>query len=483
MRVRLAGEGPLYERLYRALRAAIADGRLAPGARLPSTRQLAGELGLSRTVAVAAFAQLLAEGHVEGHLGSGTYVAARPPAPEARHRAPAAAQPPARLARYARRVVALAPHPRAGAPRRGPPLPYDFRYGRPAVKDFPQSTWAALVARRARDGSLRALDYGPPAGHPLLRAALAEQLLRARGIVTTAEHILIVNGAQQALDLVTRLVVDPGARVATEDPMYPVARQVFRAAGARVVPVAVDREGIQVDLLPRAARLAYVTPSHQFPLGGILPAERRHALVRWAARTGAYVLEDDYDCELRSGATTLAAVQSLDDHGRVIYMGSFSKVLFPALRLGYLVVPDALIAPATALKMLMDTHSPLFEQDVLAAFLREGHFERHVRRARARYAQRRAALVEAVAEHLADRVELTGVEAGVHAVAHLIDFPARSVPDLVSRAAARGVGIYPLGPHYARPPKRGALLLGYAALGEHEIRTGIRLLGEVMARS
>src|SRR5262245_33728502 len=204
MPVRLEGDGPLYDRLYRALRAAISDGRLGPGARLPSTRRLASELGLSRTVVVAAFAQLLGQGYVEGRLGSGTYVAARPVEPSPGRRVPAAAASSARLSRYARRVVELAPYPRAGAPRPGPPLPYDFRYGRPAVKDFPQTIWAALAARRARDSSLRALDYGPPAGLVSLRAAIAEQLLRARGIHTTADHILIVGGAQQGLDLVSR---------------------------------------------------------------------------------------------------------------------------------------------------------------------------------------------------------------------------------------------------------------------------------------
>ena len=483
MRLHVEGDGPLYERLYRALCAAIADGRLAPAARMPSTRSLARELAISRTVVVAAYAQLLAEARVEGRAGSGTYVAARPAAPSPAAPTRAITPRPARLSRYARRVVDLVPYPRAGTPDRGPPLPYDFRYGRPAVKEFPQAAWAALVARRARDGSIRALDYGPPAGHLPLRVAIADQLLRARGIRTTAEQIMIVSGAQQALDLVTRLVIDPGATVVVEEPTYPVARQVFRAAGARVLPIATDRDGLQVASLPRRAiRLAYVTPSHQFPLGAILPMARRRELVRWAARTGAYILEDDYDSELSSGATTLAAVQSLDRHARVIYMGTFSKVLFPALRLGYVVLPAALVAPATAVKMLMDTHTALFEQDVLAEFMREGQFERHVRRTRARCASRRAALVEAVAQHLAGHVELSGAEAGVHAVAHLVHITSRALPDLVARAATRGVGLYPLGPHYARAPRRAALLLGYAALSEHEIRTGIWLLGEVMAR-
>jgi GntR family transcriptional regulator/MocR family aminotransferase len=292
----------------------------------------------------------------------------------------------------------------------------------------------------------------------------------------------VVNGSQQALDLAARLLVDRGDRVVMEEPGYLAARQTFAAAGARILPRPVDDEGLDVSRLPRKerVRLAYVTPSHQFPTGSILSLARRLELLRWAERAGAYVLEDDYDSEFRYEGRPIAAVQGLDRAGRVLYVGTFSKVLFPSLRIGYVVVPPSLIQALGPVRWLADYHTPTFEQEVLTDFIAEGHFESHLRRTRARCAARRKALVEALHEHLGDRVMVTGANAGIHVAAWLRGMPASALPGLIKRAAARRLGLYPVWPHYVRPPREAGLLLGYASLTEREIRAGVKILAEVV---
>jgi GntR family transcriptional regulator/MocR family aminotransferase len=487
MLVRLEGKGRLNERLFRGLRRAIVDGTLTPGARLPSTRALASDLDVSRNVVLLAFAQLVDEGYAEARGGSGTFVAITLPDPRARARVTAApiaagAAPP-RLSAQARRVVALAPLPAVGRPAR-PGLLYDFRYGVPAVAEFPQQAWGRLAQRRLRAMSIGTLRYGKALGWLPLRKAIAEYVTRTRGVVATIEQVVIVNGSQQALDLVARLLVDAGDRVVIEEPSYLSARQVFLAAGADVTTVPVDADGLDVSQLPARgpARLAYVTPSHQFPLGGVLPRDRRLELLRWASRSDAVVVEDDYDSEFWYGGHPVEAIQGLDSAGRVIYIGTFSKVLFPSLRLGYLIVPPPLVAPLAALKFLMDRHAPAFEQEVLADFISGGHFERHVRRARARNAARRKAMLDAVHDAFGDRVEIAGANAGIHMVAWLRDVPAASLDGLIARAADKGIGIYSVAPYYANPPERAGLLLGYAGLTDGEIRDGIRALASVIGR-
>ena len=484
MLVGLEGRGGLNQRLFRGLRRAILDGRFAPGSRLPSTRALAADLGLSRNVVLLAFAQLVAEGYAEGRGGSGTFVAETLPDPRLRARAkgaPSATSPAHRLSSHARRVMALAPLPAVGRPLRAGLL-YDFRYGVPAVAEFPQQVWSRLVQRRTRAMSIATLRYGRALGWRPLREAIAAYVTRTRGVAATFEQVVIVNGSQQALDLVARLFIDPGDRVVVEEPCYVSARQVFLAAGADLIPVAVDAFGLDAAQLPPRGpvRLAYVTPSHQFPLGGVLPLPRRLELLRWAKESGAIVVEDDYDSEFWYDGHPVEAIQGLDSAGRVIYIGTFSKVLFPSLRLGYLIVPPPLVAPLAALKFLMDRHAPAFEQEVLADFIAEGHFDRHVRRARTRNAARRAAMLEAFQVALGDRVEIAGANAGIHMVVWLRDVSADRLDDLVARAAARGIGIYPVAPYYAAPPPVAGLLLGYAGLTEREIRDGIRLLGQLI---
>lgn len=481
MLIRLEGEGALHQRLYRGLRSAICDGRLPPRARLPSTRALAAELQLSRNVVVTAFAQLHAEGFLESRVGSGTYIAE--PADElvTAAAAPVASRPPARLSRQAEDILALRPLPAPGQPRRQR-LPYDFRYGQPALEEFPHAAWSRLVARQGRERAMRAMDYGSARGFAPLREAVAGYLRRSRGVRAQADQLIIVNGTQQAFDLVSRLLVDRGDRVIVEEPGYQAARQVFLGHGARLTAVPVDDDGLMVSELPAQGavdpplRLAYVTPSHQFPLGGVMPRERRLALLRWAERHGAYVLEDDYDSEFRFETSPVEALHGLDRSGRVLYTGSFSKALFPSLRVGYLVVPKELMPAVTALKYLMDVATPTFEQEVLARFIEDGSFERHLRRMRVRYGARRQVLLEALTRAFGDRVKVIGAAAGLHLVIELAGLPHREVPALIERAAARGVGVYPLDPYYQRPPERAALLMGYAALAERDLRAGVQAL-------
>ena len=480
MLVSLDGSGALARQLYRALRGAILGGVLPPGARLPSSRALASEVGVSRNTVLLAFAQLLDEGYVAGRQGSGTYVPAELPdamtavAPEAPRRASAPARPP-RLSQAARRIgsreLSWAPRPAR--------VPYDFRYGRPAFGDFPHSTWSRLLARRARRVSDRDLDYGPAAGVPGLREAIAAYLQRARAVNATPEQVIIVNGSQQGLDLCARVLLDPGARVLLEEPHYPGARGVFVAAGAEIVTAPVGADGIDVDTLGAAARgvrLAYLTPSHQFPTGVLMSLARRLALLRWAARAGAYVLEDDYDSEYRYVGRPVESLQGLDRAGHVIYLGTFSKLLFPALRLGYLVVPEPLVQPFTNAKALADAGSATLEQLALADFIRDGHFERHVRRSRARNAARRAALLEAVGEHFAGRATAGAADAGIHVLLWLHDIAARHLRTHLTRAEQLGVRAYSVASCYMTPPRTAGLVLGYAGLGEKQIRDGIALL-------
>lgn len=487
MFVKLQGDGPLYHQLYGALRAAILEGRLGPGTRLPSTRTLARDTSVSRNTVLLAYEQLLAEGYTVGKRGSGTYVAAELPdahwAGAPGPRADPETIPPPELSEYGRRLVGepgfRLPRPLVDRAR----VYFDFRYGEPAVGEFPQEIWRRLLVRQARAPTMRQLAYGPAVGGDALREAIAAYVRRARAVECTAAQVLVVNGSQQALDLTTRVLVDAGDRVVIEDPTYPGARNVFLAAGATLAPVPVDADGLDTGALPqgrRRARLAYVTPSHQFPAGGVLSLPRRLALLAWAREQDAYILEDDYDSEYRYDARPVESMQGLDTAGRVIYIGTFSKVLFPALRLGYLVLPSPLVDVFATAKWLTDRGSGTLEQDALAAFIADGHFERHVRRSRTHNAERRATLLEALAEHLGDRVEVTGANAGIHLLAWFRTVPAGEENALVQRAGEAGVGVYPIAPYFAQPPNRAGLLLGYAALPPSEIREGIKRLATVV---
>jgi GntR family transcriptional regulator/MocR family aminotransferase len=478
MLLKLDGSGPLSLQVYQALRGAILQGTLPPGARLPSSRTLAREMSLSRNTVLLAYEQLLGEGYAAGRHGSGTYVAAELPPdvaslmrPEGNAAADSRRSAP-HLSRFARttrgwQVTWAAPETRA---------PYDFRYGGPGL-DFPHATWRRLLGRRLRKVSRRDLDYGSPAGSSELRAAVADYLQRSRGVRCHTEQVVIVRGSQQALDLAVRVLLDPGDAVLIEEPSYPGARAVFAAAGARLITAPVGADGMDIGARAAAprARLAYVTPSHQFPTGAIMSVARRLALLGWAEHARAHVIEDDYDSEYRYIGRPIEALQGLDRSGRVIYVGTFSKLLFPALRLGYVVLPEPLVKPFLIAKALGDTGGAAIEQLALADFIRDGHFERHIRRSRLRNGARRVALLAAIERYLGDRVEVSGANAGLHVLLWLRQRPSRQ-HDILGRIEAAGVRVYPVARFYLSAPKRPGFLLGYASLTESEITEGIRRL-------
>ncbi|HVP30880.1 MAG TPA: PLP-dependent aminotransferase family protein [Myxococcota bacterium] len=488
--LRLDGEGPLHRQAYRALREAILAGRLGAGTRLASTRNLARELGVSRNTVLQAFEQLVAEGYATPRAGSGTYVADALPAraePPAKSSARAAAEASARaepshLSAYGERLTRGLPAGRVtwNLPRER--VACDFRYGEPAYADLPLATWARVLGRRARRLSVKRLAYQSPGGADELRAALAGYLARARGVVCSPDQIVVTQGSQQAVDLVTRVLVDPGDRVVLEEPHYTGFSFCLTALGAELAYVRVDEQGLRVDELEALgpARLVCVTPSHQYPAGGVLSLPRRLALLEWARRHGAHVLEDDYDGEFRFEGRPLECLQSLDRHGRVIYVGTASKLLFPALRIGWLVAPPDLAPHLQAAKALCDTGTATLEQLAFADFIAEGHLERHVRRARARHAARRAALVDAVTRELGSRAEVLGVDAGLHVLLRVPELSGRDVTRLREACRERGVAVYPAAPYYARPPARAELLLGYGSLPERTIRDGVRRLREAV---
>ncbi len=470
---------PVSARIGADLKAQIARGVYPPGSALPSTRALAAELGVSRTTVTEAYDQLVAEGYLETRPGARTRVAAGILAGASP--ATAAPIPPHRLSAFGRRLLA------EPAPPPGPAPAIDFRYGDLSGDDFPVLAWrralnAVLLRRPAR------LGYGDPRGLPELRAALQAYLWRARGVSCGLDQIVVVNGSQQGIDLCTRLLVDPGDRVVMEDPGYGAARRAFAAAGAALLPVPVDAEGLQTGRLAGIgpARLAYVTPSHQFPLGGVLPAARRQALLAWAEACGAMIVEDDYDGEYRFDARPVEALVSLDRAGRVIYAGTVSKTLSPQLRLGYLVVPPGLGEVFTDAKRLADRQAPGLEQAALAEFLAEGGYERHLRQARRRNAGRRAALLAALAESFGNAVRVEGAAAGLHLVAWFEGVPAAAEAGMAAAARAAGIGVYPVGPLYhvaAARPDRAGLLLGFAGSEPDAIRAGIRRLAACLAAS
>jgi GntR family transcriptional regulator/MocR family aminotransferase len=483
----LDGEGALYRQVFRAMRAEILARRLSPGARLPSTRGLAAALKVSRNVAVLAYEQLLAEGYAHARIGSGTMVA--PTLPEdwrvtAVSPAPSGTRPAARngvlrLAPAGARALEIARRQPVRWELRPSRLPYDFRFGRPAFGAFPNAVWCRLLGRRARRASLRDHDYGPPEGRPELREAIAERLRRMRGIDASADRIAIVNGSQQALDLICRTLIRPGDRVLIEEPHYLGARWVFKAGGAKLVAAPVDHDGMRIARAAQA-RLAYVTPSHQFPTGVVMPLARRLELLEWAARHDAFVVEDDYDSEFRYEGDPLQALAGLDAQRRVIYVGTFSKLMFPALRLGYIVLPEALVPPIVATKAIADTGTAALEQLTMADFISEGHFERHLHRSRARNRMLRAAMLEAIAEHFGERAEVRGANAGLHVLAWLRGRDGGAIDAVSDKARRVGVGLYSIRPYYLRPPRRSGILLGYGPLSEREIREGIKRLATAL---
>ena len=474
---------PAYQRLAEAIRESILGGRFRAGERLPPTRVLAGNLSLARNTVLEAYEQLIAEGYLAARHGSGTFVA--PDLPDRAFRAESIAAnvardgqgAPPRLSGFARRLVA-GEVPTAIDEETQRPTDFEFRYGTPSFDEFPIDAWRTLTKRVLDYPPKELLGYGPTQGLPQLREALARYLQRSRGVRCDANQVLVVNGSQQALDVGARVLIDPGDVVAIEDPGYRGARAVFQAMGARVMPVPCDNEGIVVDAIPDEARVIYVTPSHQFPTGAVMSASRRLELLARASRTGAVIIEDDYDSEFRYEGRPLAALQGLDEGGRVIYTGTLSKVLLPALRLGYMVAPPSLQPAITGAKWLTDRHVALLYQAVLALFIDEGHFERHLRRMRKVYETRRSTLLTAFAEHFGSRAAITGTESGMHV---LVNIQGVSDADsFIETARASGVGIYSARSYYLGSPPAGASFLrGYSSVNEDGIRRGIEILAKV----
>jgi GntR family transcriptional regulator/MocR family aminotransferase len=470
---------PLQRQLYDELRAAILAGRLSPGDRLPATRALAADLAVSRNTVTGAFDQLLAEGYLEGRVGSGTYVAES--LPDDLLRVTGAPRPVEAGAAPlpSRRGRLLASTPVSASAGRAPIRP--FQTGIPALDVFPRALWSRIATRAIRSAAPERMSYGDAAGFAPLRRAVAEYLRAARGVRCSWEQVVITAGSQQSLDLAARVLLDPGDTAWVEDPGYLGARGAFTAAGVVCAPVTVDAEGLSVDdgaARHPQARMAYVTPSWQFPLGVTMSLPRRMALLAWARARRAWIVEDDYDSEFRYAGRPLAALQGLDGAGRVIYTGTFSKVLFPALRLGYLVAPDGAVDAFISARALADRHSPTLEQAIVAEFLDAGHFARHVRRMRSLYAERQAALVAAAAREFDGLLSVAPAEAGMHLLAWL----PRGVNDrhASQKAAAAGVSAPALSQYTIAARPDPALLLGYAPYGVRKIRDGARRLAAAL---
>lgn len=476
---------PLFRQLYEAIKAAILRGAIDPGAQLPPTRQFCQLLSVSRQTVLNAYALLSAEGYLDGAVGCGTYVSLAVPAVKKAKEA--------KEAKEAKAATLLRPLPARGqamvaamqqvAFHAGPLRA--FRVGMPRIDHFPFDVWARLEGRRRRRPDHH-FGYGDPAGFLPLRELLYVYLKASRGVQCTPQQIIITSGSQQALYLLSQLLLAPGDAAWMESPGYHGASGPLRAAGATVFPVPVDAEGMDVaygQMHCPHARLAYVTPSHQLPLGVSMSLPRRLALLAWAARAQAWVVEDDYDSEYRYTGAPLASLQGLDTTGCVIYVGTLSKVLFPGLRLGYMVAPPALAEPLAQVKALLDRHTAIVPQMALADFIAEGHFGRHIRRTRDSNAERRAVLLGAIGRDLADQLDCGPADSGLELCAY---FRGRHQEAAVARAGIeRGIELRPLG-HYAQPEAGrqcatpAGLLLGFAAIAPPEIEHGVQTLAAIL---
>jgi GntR family transcriptional regulator / MocR family aminotransferase len=477
---------PLHKQIYDGYRAAIAVRSLRAGQQIPSTRDLSRELKISRIPVLTAYAQLLAEGYFETRVGAGTFVCSSLPDQPARReangvgRTAQAKSGPRRVSKRAQLMPkhAIEPWMRGiGA----------FGLSQPAYDQFPTQIWSSLVTRYSRvKGAATALHYGGPMGLEPLREAICVYLRTARAVKCDPSQVMIVSGSQQALEISSRVVLDPGDAAWIEEPGYWLTRSVLRGAGAKMVPVPVDAEGLNVAAgikMRRKARAAFVTPSHQYPLGVTMSASRRMHLLDWAQQAGSWVIEDDYDSEYRFENMPIASLQGLDGHSRVIYIGTFSKTLFPALRLGYVVVPTDLVERFTAVRHALDLTPAYLPQAVLNDFMREGHFARHIRKMRALYHERRTALVESIEKEFEGEVEILGAQAGMHLVAALPeDREWNDIEIATAAAAAKRVWLWPLSPAYLGEKKRQGFILGFGNVAAEQIAGAVRVMRSV-ARS
>jgi GntR family transcriptional regulator/MocR family aminotransferase len=463
---------PVIRQVYDQVRSAIHTGALRPGGRLPSSRDLASRLGVARASVVAAYDQLLAEGYAEGRTGSGTYVSQDLSGVLDLKPSPQAAAPPV----PPERIPDVAGFP---APRSTEPM--TFSNGRTLMDARALDAWAASTRRALRTLGPDHFGYSEPAGDPRLRAAVADYLRAARGVVCEPDQVIVTSGAQHAVDLTSRLLLKPGDKVWLEDPGYPQTWHALTSGGAQGVPVPVDRSGLVVQSGIAAApdaRAAFVTPSHQFPLGVAMSMGRRLELIAWARAAGAWIVEDDYASEFRYAGAPLASLQGLDGGERVIYVGTLNKSLFPGLRLGYLVAPKALVEPLSALRRLADRQPPSLTQAVTLDFMESGQFAAHIRRRRLAYKAQRDALAEALARRMGDVLEPDVPDQGMHLIAYLKD--GRSDLDAETQAAARGVLTRAISPlHHAAAPRHG-LLLGFTGFPAKAMDAGVARLAAAL---
>lgn len=466
--------------LYRELRGAILDSRLKPGTMLPPTRALAAQWKIARGTVVRVFEQLIAESYLESRVGAGTRVNRKLPdeyfnAKENR----TTPTEPAVKGRLSKRGVDMSVSPFLGASEIR--AVRAFVSNQPSVMHFPADLWSRLGARRMRLASREMLSAGDVLGYRPLREAIAAHLGSTRGVVCDVDQVMIVSGTQQALDLVARITLDPGDSVWMEDPGYPGASCIFRAAGAKLVPIPVDSNGMKLaEGLKRApaAKMAYVTPANQFPLCVTLPLERRLKLLEWSRLTGAWIFEDDYDTEFRFDGRPLTAMQGLDPNGNVIFSGSFSKMLFPSLRMGYLVLPPHLVEPMRAARSLTDRFGPMVEQAVLCDFIAEGHFGRYLRRMRGIYSENLDLLMSESQRVWGDRLVLQPAQSGLQTIGWLTD--GRDDIEFAKSAQGCGVTVFPLSAWAIRWKQKSGIQVGFAAVGKEEIRRGVQALAALL---
>ena len=477
----------LYRGLYESLREAILTGQLAAGVQLPSTRSLASQFSISRSTVVNAYEQLHAEGYIIGKTGAGTFVAANLPEDSLETHKQIFSKPQEPVSPrakdlsergkllQAKTISVLDEYQKKSFSA--------FQHGVPALDEFPFKLWSKLAGRRWRNQPRDLLSYGDPSGYRPLREAIAAYLKQARAVNCEPDQVIVVAGAQQALNLTACILLDARDAIWIEDPCYSGARAAFTAAGVKLVGVPIDEEGLNLNEAIKGGeqtRLVYITPSCQYPLGAIMSLSRRLALLEWANRVGGWIIEDDYDSEYRYAGRPLASLQGLDKDGRVIYIGTFSKTVFPGLRLGCLVVPLNLIEVFRAARFISDWHSSLTDQAVLTDFIVEGHFARHVRRMRSLYHERQKSLVTEVKRELGGLLEIAPADAGMH----LIGWLPEGVNDkkAAERAAKHGVEVAPLSSYLLSQDYRNGLLLGYAAFNEAQIKDGVRRLATVLEK-
>jgi GntR family transcriptional regulator/MocR family aminotransferase len=470
---------PLHKQIYDAYRSMIVGRNLGAGQQIPSTRALASELRISRIPVLTAYSQLLAEGYFEARAGAGTFVCSSlPDQLTSGDRGPSRSVDVGSGARVTSRRSMLLP--------RYERLPWlrglgAFNVSQPAFDQFPFLTWSRIVMRHCRNLHARELHYGGPLGLEELRKAICSYLRTARAVHCDTDQVMIVAGSQQALEITTRVLLDDRSAAWVEEPGYWLTRQVLTAAGCRLVPVPVDSEGLDVAFgvkKCRKARAAFVAPSHQYPLGATMSASRRLQLLDWAQSSGSWVIEDDYDSEYRYGNMPIASLQGLDHNSRVIYIGTFSKTLFPSLRLGYIVIPPDLVDRFTAVRYAMDIGPPHFFQAVLTDFMNEGHFARHIRRMRQLYAQRRTALVEELQKEFGSALDVLGSEAGMH-LAVILPKGFRD-QEVAARAAREKLWLAPLSPAYLDERPRQGFILGFGNTPAEEMPRAVRRLRSLL---